>query len=126
MDHMALMPGSSMEACSSMPMPLRTMRTEPSRSAPLQVSSWVWPSVSMTVMSTMGPRLGKDSSTVMYESVSRSRSEASCTRWESPTREPTKTRPESRYAREEAMLVSPKGSTLMAVTWGEGAGRGCV
>lgn len=38
-DHMPLMPGSSTSACSTTPMPLRTMRSEPSTPAPLHVTT---------------------------------------------------------------------------------------
>ena len=35
-----LMPGSSTEACSTRPIPLRTIRNEPSAPAPLHVTTW--------------------------------------------------------------------------------------
>jgi hypothetical protein len=37
------MPDSSMAACSLMPMPLRTTRSEPSAPTPEQVTSWHCP-----------------------------------------------------------------------------------
>ncbi len=40
---LTLMPGSSMEACSLMPTPLRTTRSDPSLSVPLQHTSCPWP-----------------------------------------------------------------------------------
>mmetsp|Transcript_636 Transcript_636/g.1319 ORF Transcript_636/g.1319 Transcript_636/m.1319 type:complete len:247 (-) Transcript_636:859-1599(-) len=58
-DQSPLMPGSSMRASSLMPMPLRTMRSEPSLLAPEHVTSCPWPclSKSTTTKSTIGPRL---------------------------------------------------------------------
>ena len=54
--HRPVMPGNSTTACSSTPMPLRTMRREPSRPTPLAVTTCPCPcrSRSITVMSTTG------------------------------------------------------------------------
>mmetsp|Transcript_26148 Transcript_26148/g.66349 ORF Transcript_26148/g.66349 Transcript_26148/m.66349 type:complete len:234 (+) Transcript_26148:631-1332(+) len=57
--HMPLMPCSARLAWSLMPMPLRTMRSEPSLYAPLQVTTCPCPcrSRSTTTKSTIGPKL---------------------------------------------------------------------